>query len=359
MKPLFNQSPPCRASVAPGLWVGRLLLFAFALALLTAASPALAKGKVLGVRDMVKPSWWQLSFLDIAEDAEAAADEGKHLLMYFHLKGCPYCAKMAEENFSTSSYVDFLKDNFYVVEVDTRGDREVTLPDGEVFSEAEYADQLKVRFTPGILFFNGDGEQVLRVDGYRSNEQFEPIVRFVAEEAYKEKTLHTYLAEHKAKLAASNPSYTLANKPYFTSTDNLADLPDKPVLVVFEDATCSECPAFHRDFLEDDYSRELMDRMTVVRLDALSEELLVDHTGKTTTPRAYAEALGVSYRPGVALIDRGEVKGIRDSISVLYHFQSQLSYIATRAYLTQSRREFSRARQKQLLESGKDIDLSL
>ena len=329
------------------------------LALFWLSQLALAEGKVLGVRDMVKPPWWELSFLDIAEDAKAAAEEGKHLLMYFHLKGCPYCAKMAEENFSTSAYIAFLKENFYVVDVDILGDRDVTLPDGDVITERKYADDLKVRFTPGLLFFNGEGELVLRVDGYRSNGQFEPILRYVASRAYSSTSLHAYLAEDRAKKANTSPNYRLVDKPYFTRTNNLHELPDRPIMLVFEDASCSECLGFHRNFLEDDYSRELMDKMTVVRLDALSKEKLIDHTGKVTTPMAYARQLGVSYRPGIVLIDRGKIKEKRDSISVLYHFQTQLAYVATRAYLQQSRREFSRARQKQLLESGQNVDLSL
>ena len=317
------------------------------------------QGEIVGTRDMDRPSWWEISFLDLGEDAALAAEDNKHLLIYFHLRGCPYCAVMAEDNFSASNYVPFLQEHFYVVDIDIEGDREVTLPNGNQLSEREYARSLDVRFTPGILFFDGQGEQVLRVDGYRSNAQFEPIVRFVANKDYQRMNLAAYLAQHNAKRAADKPRYSLAHKPYFTQATDLTALPDKPIMLIFEDATCDECPAFHRTILEDSETRALMDAMTVIRFDALSEEPIIDHQGQATTAQDYAMALQVHYRPGIVLIDRGKVMAARDSITVLHHFQNQLAYIATRAYLRQSRQEFFQMRQQQILDSGKNIDLSL
>ena len=38
-----------------------------------------------------KPDWFKLSFLDIRDDIEEAADSGKRVLLYFYQDGCPYC----------------------------------------------------------------------------------------------------------------------------------------------------------------------------------------------------------------------------------------------------------------------------
>ncbi|MEW8385293.1 MAG: thioredoxin, partial [Candidatus Thiodiazotropha taylori] len=35
-----------------------------------------------------KPSWFKNSFLDLGEDIEEAAEEGKRVILYFHQDGC-------------------------------------------------------------------------------------------------------------------------------------------------------------------------------------------------------------------------------------------------------------------------------
>ena len=70
---------------------------------------AIEPGKIVGGKVSTLPEWFKDSFLDIAEDVEEAKDENKHLMLYMHLTGCPYCYKMIEEGLKTTSILKSLR----------------------------------------------------------------------------------------------------------------------------------------------------------------------------------------------------------------------------------------------------------
>ena len=322
---------------------------------LLVATAALATGKIVGVQEVKIPEWWKLSFLDIAMDAEEAADEGKHLILFFHLDGCPYCAKMAAENFNSSPYIDFLKSNFDVVEINTRGERELSRADGSTMLEKQYARELGIFYTPALLFLDGTAETIVRVDGYRSDAQFEPILRYVASEAYRDQDIQEFIAADKR---AQAPSYQLLEHELFGQSSDLSALDDKPIALIFEDSSCADCRKFHEQFLDDEITREIMAGMHVLRWDADSSQPVRDHRRQTTTPKELAQELELMYRPAVVLIADGRVIDVFNSQLVLYHFHSGLDYVASGAYKAMSRREFGRDyREKYLLRRNVDYSI--
>ena len=317
-----------------------------------------SKGKLIGIsQERGHPSWWKQSFLDIADDASEAAEEGKQLIVYFYLDGCPYCTKMAREHFTKSPYIDFIKDNFDVIAINVLGSLEVTRSDGSVMTEKELSEKLNVRFTPGMLFFDGSGNQVLRLDGYRNQTQFEQVLRYVATRSYLTQSLSKYLARLSEE---KDSGYTFIKNNAFVDTYDLGSLPDKPIMVIFEDKSCYvECTEFHNKFLASSEAQSLMSMMSVVRWDANSKKTITDHKGNKTTVRDFADSQNIVYRPGVLVIDGGVIKARRNSYTVLHHFLGGLEYIATRSYMTQSRSEFSREREARILDSGQNIDLRI
>jgi len=76
---------------------------------------AIEPGKIVGGKVSTLPTWFKESFLDISDDVEEAKENNKHLMLYMHLTGCPYCYKMVEEGFKNSSNTQIIKDNFDVV----------------------------------------------------------------------------------------------------------------------------------------------------------------------------------------------------------------------------------------------------
>ena len=312
-----------------------------------------ATGKITGAQRVELPAWLKDSFLDILEDVAEASEQGKHLMLFFYLSDCPYCHKMLEEDFEDAPYRQFIQDNFDVIAIDIRGAREVAFTPELHLTEKELARHLGVRYTPTILFLDRDNQVVLRLNGYRSPQAFKYALDFVQEQAYRSGSLSQYI-ERKA----NKPVYVLRKDSAFSSITDLHKITDKPLAVIFEDKTCDECNAFREEVLGRAETKALLEKFTVVRLDALSDEAIIEPSGKPSTPKAFAAELGISYRPGVVLFDKGKEIIRIDGMLRSFHFQQVLRYVADKQYEQYpSFSGYRRASQQEILKSGRDIDI--
>jgi thioredoxin-related protein len=136
----------------------------FLLALLLAvASP---------VRAQEVPDWFAETMLDAREEAADAAKQGKRLMLYFWLEGCPYCERMTRETFRDPAVLERLRRGFVPVGVNVRGDRDIAWTDGATLTEKHLAATLKVRGTPTMIFLDAKGAIALRLSGYLAPAQF-------------------------------------------------------------------------------------------------------------------------------------------------------------------------------------------
>jgi thioredoxin-related protein len=310
-------------------------------------------GKVLGTTSTEHPDWFKESFLEIAEDVAEAAEGGKHVLLYFYINDCPYCHKMVEENFKSSNYSDFLRERFDIIALNVFGDREVAIDENTHVSEKALARQLKVRYTPTILFLDYQNKPVLRLNGYRSVQAFKYALDFVNEKAYARTSLSRYIEEREKRQL-----YVFRPHEQLVELTDLSAVADKPLAVLFEDRTCDECDALHDEILNRAETKDILQRFTFVRFDAFSEQPITDVAGNKTTPKAYAEALGLTYRPGIVLFDRGKEITRIDGMLKTYYFQEVLRYVGERRYEQYPQlRDYLAARTQTILESGQDIDI--
>ena len=248
------------------------------------ANEAPVEGKVLGAVLVEIPEWFKESFLDFREDAAEAAEEGKHMLVFADLKGCPYCAKMLKDSFKTSvkdgGNREFIQTNFDTVHIDIKGSREVTFDDDLIVPEKELAEALQVKFTPTMLFMDANNKVVSRISGYRSPREFQQVLNYVKEKAYKTTDFPSY---RKANLTDS--VYELMPHDKFTKITDFkkAFESDKPLAIIFEDKTCDDCARFHKETLGQSETHDQMAKFNFVRLDTLSDEEIIDTEGNKTT----------------------------------------------------------------------------
>ncbi|MEL7171917.1 MAG: thioredoxin family protein [Pseudomonadota bacterium] len=105
--------------------------------------------------------WFAITFKDMREDMEMAADDGKRLAVIVEQYGCIYCRKLHEEVLSDPEVADYIKQNFVVVQLNMFGDEEVIDLDGEELTEREAVRRWAVAFTPTVIFLPEDaGEDV-------------------------------------------------------------------------------------------------------------------------------------------------------------------------------------------------------
>ena len=320
----------------------------------TSAQLFAKEGKVVGAKMSAHPDWFKESFLDIGEDVMEASDEGKHVMLFMHLNGCPYCYKMVEENIKNAPYTNFIKENFDVIALNIRGDREVALNEDVSLTEKELAERFKVMYTPTIIFLSPDNKVVARTNGYRSVPDFKLVLNYVQEKAYEQQRLTQYINEKKSQ------NYKFRDHPQLISAVNLQSLADKPLAVLLEDKGCVDCDALHDGYLASQEVRDILKKYSFVRLDTLSEEKLIDVDGNETTAKAWADKLGISYRPAIVLFDKHKEIARIESMLFSYHFTELLRYVADRHYEKYPDDFYTwlDTRTAEILKSGKNVDFS-
>ncbi len=331
------------------------LAAALALALLAGAPGGAAsaeRGKVSGAVAHAAPDWFKQSFLEIRDDVEEAAEADKHVMLFFDLNDCPYCARMLEESFASEPYKSYVQTHFDVISINVQGDREVAFNDEITMSEKDLADLLQIRATPAILFLDAGNKPVARVNGYRSPKRFQSVLEYVSSKSYSGMSLADYLEKHRAADA-----WTLQPHPLFREVEDLSSVVG-PLALVFEDSGCFDCAEFHRRLLGNPNIAEALQAFTVVRLDTGSVATIVDPTGKRTTALALAREHDMTYRPGVMLFDGGQLIRRHDSLLNTFHFTESLRYVGSGAHKTLAYGEFRDRHREALLSKGIDIDLA-
>lgn len=147
----------------------------------------------LGEDGLHKEDWFAITFKDVAEDIETAADEGKRLVLIFEQRGCIYCKAMHEKILSDPEVSDFIKANFKVVQYNMFGDEEVTDLDGEVLTEKTAARKWGYVFTPTIVFLPEEAPEgvsvvdaaVATMPGAFGKWTFLNMFRWVREKGYE------------------------------------------------------------------------------------------------------------------------------------------------------------------------------
>jgi thioredoxin-related protein len=262
---------------------------------------------------------------------------------------------MTEENFKNAPYTDFIKEHFDVIALNVKGDREVALDEETTATEKEIAEILGVRYTPTLVFLGEDNQPVARVDGYRSVPELKLVLDYVREKAYTESSLAGYLDARKAEGV-----YSFREHPRLERIADLSQVKDRPVAVLFEDEACAACNDLHDGHLKDPAVDAALGKMAFVRLDAMSEDTIVDPAGAETTPRAWAAELGLTYRPAIVLFNEGREIARIESMLYRYHFTGILEYVADRHYVRYPGGPFRYidAKTAELTAAGEDVSIS-
>lgn len=311
------------------------------------------RGRLAGGQTYEMPGWFKKSFLILSEDAEEAAKQGRHLMLFLHLAECPYCARLLDENFRAGATKDFAEKNFDVIAIDVRGSNSVEWFDGNSRSEKELADHLKVMATPTLLFFDAEGKAVLRLNGYRRPRALRQALDYVQGKHYRTQSLASFV-EKQGNAAV----YRLRADARFADTSDFKGY-TKPLAVIFEDRDCTDCDEFHDKVLSHPAVQPELKKFRVVRLDAYSTAPIIDIEGRKTTPKEWAQRLNVIYRPGIVLFDEGKERARMDGMQYHFHFSELLRYVSGRHYRKYSRFNLYNAdRREELLRQGAVIDYS-
>ena len=290
------------------------------------------------------PRWFTETFLELRDDVREAAAQGKRVMLYFGQDGCPYCTALMQTNFSQRPIADKTRRHFVAIALNLWGDREVVWLDGRRMSEKALGRELRVQFTPTLLFLDEQGVVALRLNGYLPPHRFEAALDYAAGLAGKGMRYDEYIKTAIREAASA----TLHDEAFFTAPP-VALRGAKPVALLFETPYCAGCDELHREGLRRPEVRKLLERFVVYRL------TLDDKRSPATT---WARELRVAYTPTVVFFDRGKEVFRIDAYLRPFHLASALDYVASGAYRKEpSFQRYLQARAERLRGRGDRVDL--
>ncbi len=263
------------------------------------------------------PAWFAQSLLVLPEEIADAARDNKRVMLYFEQEGCPYCKRMVEVTFRDPKVSGRMQERFVPIALNIWGDREVTTPDGKVMSEKQLAAQLKVQFTPTLVFFDEKGGVAVRVNGYYPPERF-----LVALDA------------------AARPG---AGAEHAGSVPHLRKPRARPLALFFIAEQCAACDELRTTF----------------RNDRVAKQLAAFDLEQLPLAGAQAKQLGVGEAPTLVLFDAAGQEVLRlEAYFRPFHVAGSLEYVASGAYRTEpSLQRFLQSKADRMRRGGETVDL--
>jgi thioredoxin-related protein len=285
------------------------------------------------------PKWFKKSFLDLQEDlAESLENNKRGIIVYFGQKRCPYCQMLMEVNFGQKEIESYTREHFDLVPIDIWGVDEVTDPKGIVMTEREYALREQTNFTPSLLFYDENGDLVMRLRGYYPPYQFMAALQYVAEGHYKREKFKIYLA--RGDQSQRFEKEDLVEEDFFSQPPYHLDRSqfkgERPLVVFFEQGDCHACDVLHAEPLKHRAVAKLFSQFDSIQLNMHSDTPVITPDGTRTTAREWANSLNIFYAPSLVFFDENGNEIIRlDSVVRFFRLRNVLNYVITGAYKVQ------------------------
>ncbi len=286
--------------------------------------------------ELVYPDWFKEHFGDLEESLKTALGASKKgLIVYFGQKRCSYCEKFIQVNLEDPATQNYLRRHFDIVPIDIWGIEDITLPDGDELSEREYSVMENTNFTPSLIFYNADGEQVLRLRGLYPPYKFRAALKYVVEGFYEKESLRDYLARADPGMIFDpeglNEQEFFVQPPF--NFDRRFFKSETPLVVFFEQGKCHACDVLHTGPLAKDRLRQEVEKLEAVQLDMWSDTPIVTPQGERMSAKEWAKKLDLFYAPAMVFFDETGKEIMRvDAVTQFYRLLGVFGYINKRGY---------------------------
>lgn len=131
------------------------------------------------------------------------------LVVVFEQKDCAACDELHREGFKNEG-VAALLGKFRVARLTLFGKDQVVTPSGKTLTEEEWGRALKVAYTPTIVFFDGRGREVHRVEAYLKPFHLASSFDYVASGAYlTQRSFQRFIRARAERLRSEGESVEL------------------------------------------------------------------------------------------------------------------------------------------------------
>jgi thioredoxin-related protein len=330
--------------------------------LASAHAEGTGKGLTTGLENpgyLDKPAWFKESFLDLREDVAEATAAGKRLLLYFYQDGCPYCAKLLQDNFADRKIADSTRDHFDVLAINMWGDKAVTGLDGREITEKQFASKMRVQFTPSLVFLDEQARVAMRINGYFPPHKFKAALDYVAGKHEKNQKFSAFLAAREPQQASGKVQHEpiFLSEPMKLGENRQSSY--RPLMVIFEQAECASCDELHQESLRRQSLVTALSNLDVAQLDMRSSDMLQTPDGSNMPVHQWVQSLGIQYAPSMVFFDgKGKEVFRVEAYLKSFHLHAAIDYVVTAAYLHQPNfQRFIQHRADALHAAGFEFDL--
>lgn len=125
-------------------------------------------------------------FSGLPYDLSAAVAGGNTpIAVYFEQRQCDQCDNLHGKVLEDATTRELAR-RFHSIQLDMWSDTPVTRPDGTSTTAREWAADLGLTYAPSIVFFDRQGEEVMRIEGLLRTFHVQSVFEYVLEEGYVE-----------------------------------------------------------------------------------------------------------------------------------------------------------------------------
>jgi len=151
-----------------------------------------------------------IKWYDFEEAVELNKKEPKKFFIDMYTHWCGWCKKMDQSTFKDPVIAAYMNENFYPIKFNAERSDTVMF-NGKVFVNKNPAGkrsshdlaislmQGRMSF-PSFVFLSDKAEMITTVPGYKKAQDLEPILHYIANEAYKTEKWETYVAGFKGSV---------------------------------------------------------------------------------------------------------------------------------------------------------------
>ena len=138
----------------------------------------------------------EINWIPMNEALAAQQENPKKIIMDVYTTWCGPCKLMDRNTFSNTDVINYINENYYAVKFNAEGTESITFEDftytNPNYQEGRkgrntthfFADALKLRGYPSMVFFESDGSLIQAVPGYKTPKELEIYLKMIGTDDY-------------------------------------------------------------------------------------------------------------------------------------------------------------------------------
>ncbi|MBS3770802.1 MAG: DUF255 domain-containing protein [Bacteroidales bacterium] len=143
----------------------------------------------------------KVNWYSFEEAVKLNKENPKKVLIDVYTDWCGWCKKMKKQTFNNPEIAQYINENYYPVRFNAETNKKVQFK-GRIFAKKEEGDRKphdlaiallngKMSY-PSVAYLDGNNQLITAVPGFYGPKEYEPILKYFAQDIYKNKSYKDY-----------------------------------------------------------------------------------------------------------------------------------------------------------------------